>query len=522
MISHHKLVAHILNAGFIVFFALGCVVLATSEGAADTTDSLRAFQKNQLPSQQEINTSYTKFAYTPFKRNDLAFNLLMPKDWRDIPVSVPAEMIAQDTRRMIPVAEQRAPGKGNDDASIQVAYTRLPMEMSLHDLIDQYLKENEIDVLIRRQGTYNQRKIDEVLIRSEKDSVPFFSRLTFSRHGDRIFVVSGSAHESQFSRYHPSFAIAAVSFMVQQKAASPYAVKMVPFTSSRTPTLKFNYPEEWEIEELQHLPDGQTGVDLKLIVHGEKPQAVTTYGYIHVRGVSKNTAGTPQRILENLKKNFENMSISYQQCALKADVMPNQPDPLWKLEKWDVVAGGVPGQTAFCVLPHRSDVLALGLFCMRPEDNLVSWQHVWRVFEIVANDLTGKDLALSKVKSLDLPSSRELTHLTAATMTGFATAAQKQDFHVFHAGLSTPLQLQATPQKLLQAFRGFGKLNELAALNQLDPVLETEICLDKDGLLKLIGHYPTQPQATTFKLTYVNEQAGWKLLSIHVAMKKTP
>ena len=216
------------------------------------------------------------------------------------------------------------------------------------------------------------------------------------------------------------------------------------------------------------------------------------------------------------------MSISYQQCALKADVMPNQPDPLWKLEKWDVVAGGVPGETAFCVLPHRSDVLALGLFCMRPEDNLVSWQHVWRVFEIVANDLTGKDLALSKVKSLDLPSSRELTHLTAATMTGFATAAQKQDFHVFHAGLSTPLQLQATPQKLLQAFRGFGKLNELAALNQLDPVLETEICLDKDGLLKLIGHYPTQPQATTFKLTYVNEQAGWKLLSIHVAMKKTP
>jgi hypothetical protein len=59
-------------------------------------------------------------------------------------------------------------------------------------------------------------------------------------------------------------------------------------------------------------------------------------------------------------------------------------------------------------------------------------------------------------------------------------------------------------------------------LDQLDPVLEKEICLDKDGLLKLIGHYPTQPQATTFKLTYVNEQAGWKLLSIHVAMKKTP
>ena len=68
--------------------------------------------------------------------------LLMPKGWRDIPVSVPTEMIAQDTRRMIPIAEQRTPGKGNDQAIIQVAHTRMDMEMSLHDLIDQYVKEN--------------------------------------------------------------------------------------------------------------------------------------------------------------------------------------------------------------------------------------------------------------------------------------------------------------------------------------------------------------------------------------------
>ena len=45
---------------------------------------------------------------------------------------------------------------------------------------------------------------------------------------------------------------------------------------------------------------------------------------------------------------------------------------------------------------------------------------------------------------------------------------------------------------------------------------------DKDGLLGLNGHCPTQPQATTFRLTYMLEQTEWKLLGIHVAMKKMP
>jgi hypothetical protein len=54
------------------------------------------------------------------------------------------------------------------------------------------------------------------------------------------------------------------------------------------------------------------------------------------------------------------------------------------------------------------------------------------------------------------------------------------------------------------------------------PFLENGICIDKDGILKLIGHYATQPEATTFRLTYIQEQNDWNLLGIHVAMKKIP
>ncbi|MFW6140709.1 MAG: hypothetical protein ACOC5S_05080 [Acidobacteriota bacterium] len=59
--------------------------------------------------------------------------------------------------------------------------------------MDFYLEANNLRVLMRRGGTYNQRKIDETLIYSETDSKSYVARMTFSRHGNRIFLVAGSA-----------------------------------------------------------------------------------------------------------------------------------------------------------------------------------------------------------------------------------------------------------------------------------------------------------------------------------------
>lgn len=521
MISHPKLVAHILHAGVVVFFALGCVVLATSEGAADNTDSLRAFQKNKLPSQNEINASYTRFTYTPFDRKDLAFTIMIPNDdWRDIPISVNTETLQQENLQVIPVARQRAPD--NEETKIEVYYTRFDLEMSLYDAMKMFLQKNKdyFVVLMEREGVYNQRKVEEVIVRSKQDANVYLVRMTFSRHGDRVFMVMGSALESEYTIYAEAFAAAAVSFKVKEKIASPYAEKMAVFTSTGTPRLQFNYPKAWTIEEVPGSAPGRVGVDLKWIMRGENKQSDMMYGYIHARAHAPQTGMTADQILAGLKNDFQEIPISFDRCTLRADMLPELEAPLGKLEKWTAVAGGVPGEAAFLVLPRQADFIGLGLFSTRSQDNLIAWMHAWRVFEIAAGDLSGKKLALAKLKSHHLPSSSELTQLVAGTMTDFARAAKKNDFHAFHADLSTKLQLQATPEKFRQAFRGFGQQNEIDALSQLDPVLEKEACLDADGLLKLSGRYSTRPQEATFRLTYAYEQDDWKLLRIHVSMKE--
>ncbi len=79
-----------------------------------------------------------------------------------------------------------------------------------------------------------------------------------------------------------------------------------------------------------------------------------------------------------------------------------------------------------------------------------------------------------------------------------------------------------TPTSYTRPSRGFAAFRELDGLSQHTLVLEEGASLDKIGLLKLNGHCPTQPQATTFRLSYMVEQTEWKLLGIHVAMKKMP
>ncbi len=511
-------------------FAVGIItlviwVMISGALAGESLQVLRLFQENKLPSKQKVRQSYTNFTYKPYDREDLSFNILIPsKNWRDIPITIDLETLQQDTQQLIPLAKQMAPESEKGEAKIEVAYMRLEMEMALCDYVNIFLQTNKdhFDLLMRRRGNYSMRTVEELLLISEQDSKSYVARLTFSRHGDRVFLVSCSALESEFTGYAECFTAAAISFAAFKNSPTSYAEKMTVFTSTGRPKLKFKYPESWTIEELRGLMGGRTGVDLKLAVRDGKDRPVLTYGYVHVSAFSENMDKTPHQIMASLKKDFEEMPMSLDACTLKADLMPKLAAPLGKLERWNAAVSGSPGEAAFLVFPQKDDFIAMGLFSMRPEDNLLTWSHTWRVFEIIAGDLTGKTIDLTKLKNHTLPSENQLKKMAGGTMADFAQAVSKQDFDNFYDSMSDTFKLQATSAKLYRAFKGFAKVKAIEQLGRHTPILEKGICIDKDGILKFSGHYPTQPEATTFRLTYIQERQEWKLLGIHVAMKKMP
>ena len=76
-------------------------------------------------------------------------------------------------------------------------------------ITDRFLDQGEV---IRPEGR-GRRSVEEAVLRlPTKDFGPMLIRFTASRHGERIFVVAGSAPEKKYDKYKKVFAIAAIGF----------------------------------------------------------------------------------------------------------------------------------------------------------------------------------------------------------------------------------------------------------------------------------------------------------------------
>jgi hypothetical protein len=240
---------------------------------------------------------------------------------------------------------------------------------------------------------------------------------------------------------------------------------------------------------------------------------------MYIQGYDKSTGKTPVQVIDDMRKALESKPVTFQKKTLKVDLAPKQEEPLSKLERFRVTVKGTPAEVAILIMPRQSDLLAMSLVIPHREDNLLAWMHGWRVFEIVAGDLVGQDVPISHVKNLTLPSNDQLSKLVTHTMVNFANAAQKRDFSDLYENLSVLFKIQTSPGRLRSVFSGFANQKELAQISQHNPIFTKDSWIDSDGLLDVEGHFPTTPEATTFKLKYLYEKPEWRLLGINVAMK---
>jgi len=102
--------------GWILFVGILFVVVSAWPEAPQFVDIYRMFVKNELPTNQEIKESFFNLQTTPLQRKELAFSLLIPKNWRDIPLKVSPEVLEHDTENIVPVALQLAPEKEKGNA----------------------------------------------------------------------------------------------------------------------------------------------------------------------------------------------------------------------------------------------------------------------------------------------------------------------------------------------------------------------------------------------------------------------
>lgn len=85
---------------------------------------------------------------------------------------------------------------------------------------------------------------------------------------------------------------------------------------------------------------------------------------------------------------------------------------------------------------------------------------------------------------------------------------------------ASELHIANTAADLSAQFADFRqKRINLASTVLFDPVLDQKPQLSPDGMLRLVGHFPTRPQEAVFDLTFLFEAGAWRIAQIKVATR---
>lgn len=200
-----------LKKGFFLiaalFFAACPAGPSGGAGSAGPQESFADMPTFNIFSDEEIQRDFVRMDFEkPLDRSELGFRLLIPEAWEEVALTVSAEQLARDDENIISLALLKAP---DAEVRVEIAYCRVPQTMDLAGWARAYLEGNNLEVLHFQEGTFSKRQVFDTLLKAPED---YRVRMTFSRHGDKIYILSGSAPGALYEEYMKVLGLAAVSF----------------------------------------------------------------------------------------------------------------------------------------------------------------------------------------------------------------------------------------------------------------------------------------------------------------------
>ncbi len=122
-----------------------------------------------------------------------------------------------------------------------------------------------------------------------------------------------------------------------------------------------------------------------------------------------------------------------------------------------------------------------------------------------------------------VPNNNVLTILVRTTITALNHANRTGNYTVFRDLGSAGFQKANTAAKLAVIFSKLRRLDlDLGPIVLFDPKFTQPPAIDKNGMLRLNGFFPTSPQRVNFSLSYQRIAHSWRLFGISVSSTKTP
>jgi hypothetical protein len=111
----------------------------------------------------------------------------------------------------------------------------------------------------------------------------------------------------------------------------------------------------------------------------------------------------------------------------------------------------------------------------------------------------------------------EISILIRCTMVALHQANVTGNYTVLRELGSIGFQASNSPAQLTELFREYRERRvNLAAAVIFDAKLDEGPRLSTDGMLRLVGHFPTKPQEIVFDLTFRFERGDWRISSLNI------
>jgi len=111
-----------------------------------------------------------------------------------------------------------------------------------------------------------------------------------------------------------------------------------------------------------------------------------------------------------------------------------------------------------------------------------------------------------------IPSASSLTDLTRSTMSLVNEGSKDGNFTGLYAQFSPTVQKNVDQKKLNEALANFrDRKIDLSGISTTEPIFFESPQIDQQGVLKLVGMFPTQPRMVRFSLGYRQIDGKWLL-----------
>jgi hypothetical protein len=185
--------------------ATGLAAMSQAPPAQKPKDAWPDMPTYDIFTQEELTRDFVTIRFAkPLDRPELGFSIMAPTTWDEVPLTISKEEAANDDQGMVSLAML---ARKEQQVRIEVAYCRVPQSVEVEKWARAYIEGNGLTLQHAQVGDFSDRHVFDTLVQMQG----YLARMTFSRHGDRIYLVSGSAPEAAYKTWARHLGVAAVS-----------------------------------------------------------------------------------------------------------------------------------------------------------------------------------------------------------------------------------------------------------------------------------------------------------------------